>query len=473
MAANWNGFIDGFTEYLTSKTEKNPQKNADKLIELYLDALSNKATALPGPGLFNKNDPRVLSAKIALKGSFAEAMEMMLKDPEQQKVSFNSKKDNKSFFDPATVESEQAVPSKPPVADQITFPPVDPKYYDDIIANSNQTFFIKQKDGARSNKIFDFKTKVDLNAPEGYGIPIAIFGNTIAEITQTLEKYTYLPGLLKLLTYKKEVYGEIYDLRPYTLKTKGINTSYGELIRDLVKIYAKGGKYRDVGDSYISVTGGKPYQITPSASSELGIIIKLYADYELQSWLRVAKEYMAKTAKDKAIKEIKKSQKIPESEKIEGEDDIETQSAGSANPKKDPYEIMAKSLVLFWTTIGTSSNTLFTGLGVPPSVIPTPGLYQVVFPGLPFILTKGFKKAFNVGLNPKFIPEITFLQYQINPNSAIKKIDDAGKFSAKATSTALAAVFGTHLLTLKFLYFGMIPAVPSPIPAPSFVFAVF
>ena len=27
MAANWKGFIDGFSEYLTSKTEKNPQKN--------------------------------------------------------------------------------------------------------------------------------------------------------------------------------------------------------------------------------------------------------------------------------------------------------------------------------------------------------------------------------------------------------------------------------------------------------------
>jgi hypothetical protein len=473
MAANWKGFIDGFAEYLTSKTEKNSQKNADKLIELYLDALSNKATALPGPGLFNKNDPRVLSAKIALKGSFAEAMEMMLKDPEQQKVSFNSKKNDKSFFDPATAESEQALPSEPPIADSISFPPIDPKYYDDIIANSDQTFFIKQKDGARSNKIFDFKTKVDLSAPEGYGIPIAIFGNTLDEIIETLETYTYLPGLLKLLTYKKEKDGVIYDLRPYTLKTKGINTTYGELIRDLVTIYAKKDKYRDIGDSYISVTGGTENQISPSANSELGIIIKLYADSELQSWLVVAKEYMAKTAKDKAIKEIKESQKIPESEKIEGEDDIETQSTGSENPKKDPYEIMAKSLVLFWSVIGTSSNTLFLGLGVPPSVIPTPGLYQVVFPGLPFILAKGFKKAFNVGINPKFIPEITFLQYQINVSSAIKKIDDASKISAKATSAALAAVFGTHLLTLKFLYFGTIPAAPSPIPAPSFVFAVF
>ena len=90
MPADWKGFINSFSDYLTSKVEKTPQKNADKLIELYLDALSNKARPLPGTALFNKNDPKVISAKAALKESFGKAMEMMLKDPDQQKISFNN-----------------------------------------------------------------------------------------------------------------------------------------------------------------------------------------------------------------------------------------------------------------------------------------------------------------------------------------------------------------------------------------------
>jgi hypothetical protein len=475
MPADWKGFINSFSDYLTSKVEKTPQKNADKLIDLYLDALSNKARPLPGTALFNKNDPKVISAKVALKESFSKAMEMMLKDPDQQKLSFDNKKKDKSFFDPATFEAEQTIPTEPPSgADPL--PQIDPKYYDEIIANSSQTFFIKQKDGPKSNKIFDFKTRVDLTLPEGYGIPLSIFGSTIDEIIETLKAYTYLPGLLKLISYNSN---SGYDLVP-DINKKGVATTYGELIRDFLKLYAKGGDYRQIGDAYRSATGSSDENLSAAINSELGIIIKLYTEYELKEWLEIAKPYIEKTAKDKAIEEIKKSQNIQESQKIEGEDsplnqNITDQLATTIiDSENDPYSIMAKSLVLFWTAVGTGTTTLFSGAtGVPPSTIAIPNTYQIVFPGLPFIVAKGFKKAFNVGVNPKFIPEITFLQYQANPSAAIKKIDDSGKLSAKATSTAIAAVFATHLLTVKFIYFGQIPAAPSPIPAPSFVFGVF
>ena len=440
MPADWRGFIDEFSNYLTSKEEKNSQKNADKLIELYLDALSNRARPLPGTGTFNKNDPRVITSKVALKQSFAKAMEIMLKDPDQQKLSFNNKKKDKSFFDPATFAAEQGIPSDPPTNSD-PLPQIDPKYYDEIIANSSQTFFIKQKDGPKSNKIFDYKTRVDLAVPGGYGIPLSIFGSTIDEVIETLKAYTFLPGLLKLVSYRNSG----YDLVP-DINKKGVNTTYGELIKYFVDQYARGGAYRQLGDAYKGVT----------------------------------KPYIEKTAKDKAIAEIKQSLELTESEKIEGEDDVVnpnlTDQLASLliDSEKDPYIIMARSLVLFWSVIGIASNTLFVGgTGVPPSTIPVPGTYQIVFPGLPFIVARGFKKAFNVGVNPDFIPEITFQQYQINPSAAIKKIDDAGKLSAKATSAALAAVFAGHLLTVKFLYFGQIPAAPSPIPAPAFVFAVF
>ena len=315
---------------------------------------------------------------------------------------------------------------------------------------------------------------MDLAVPGGYGIPLSIFGSTIDEVIETLKAYTFLPGLLKLVSYRNSG----YDLVP-DINKKGVNTTYGELIKYFVDQYARGGAYRQLGDAYKGVTGSEE-NLSPTIESELAILITLYADYELKAWLNIAKPYIEKTAKDKAIAEIKQSLELTESEKIEGEDDavnpnLTDQLASLLiDSEKDPYIIMARSLVLFWSVIGIASNTLFVGgTGVPPSTIPVPGTYQIVFPGLPFIVARGFKKAFNVGVNPDFIPEITFQQYQINPSAAIKKIDDAGKLSAKATSAALAAVFAGHLLTVKFLYFGQIPAAPSPIPAPAFVFAVF
>ena len=69
MPADWKGFIDSFSAYLTSKVEKTPQKNADKLIELYLDALSNRARPLPGTALFNKK-PEVITGFVNQLGAF-------------------------------------------------------------------------------------------------------------------------------------------------------------------------------------------------------------------------------------------------------------------------------------------------------------------------------------------------------------------------------------------------------------------
>ena len=475
MPANWGGFIKNLSDYLSSKKEKTAKETADKIIDLYIEALSNKAQPLPGTSLFNANDPRVLSGKIVLKKAFGKAMDMLQKDPDQQKLTFDKKKKDKNFVDAQNFENAQKIPSDPSSsAGAIGLPEVSEKYYDEIIANSTATFIIKQKDGKKSNKIFDYKTKVDLGAYNGYGIPLSLFGNTIDEIIGTLASYGSLPGLLRLISYRNSG----YDLLPY-INIKGVNTTYGELIKYFVDVYGKGGDYRQIGDKYRDVTG-TPEGNFDAIQSELAILIKLYSEYELKTWLEISKPYVEKTAKDKVIEEIKKSQGLKEGETLEGTGTIldktieEISSFLSISPDKDPYMIMANALVLFWTTIGISSPTLFIGpLGVPPSIIIVPNTYQIVFPGLPFAVARGLKIAFNAGANPKFIPDIPFELFQKNKELAMKKIEEIGKLSSKATAAALASVFAGHLLTVKFLYFGQIPAAPSPIPAPSFVFAVY
>lgn len=473
MPANWVKFTSDLSQYLSSKEEKSSKETADKIIDLYIEAIGNKAQPLPGTSFFNPNDPKVISGKVALKEAFTKAMDIMLKDPEQQKITFEKKKKDKNFSDPEKLESAQKIPDSPP-SDPIEFPPVDEKYYDEIILNSSVTFVIKQKDNKKSNKIFDYKTKVDLTAYNGYGIPLSIFGSNIEEIKSTLTSYGKFPGLLRLISYNNPG----FDLLP-DLNKKGANTTHGELIKYFIDLYSKGGSYRIIGDQYRIATGYGEENLTPQIEKELSVLISLYSE-ELKKWFEVATPYIEKTATDKSVEEIKKSEGIEEGEEIEESQNIlnktpeEILSSISPNPEKDPYLIMANSLVLFWSLIGISSPTLFLGpSGVPPSILPAPGIYQIIFPGIPFIIAKSLKIAFNAGTSPKFIPEIPFEEFQKNPQLANKKIEEIGKLSSKATASAIASVFASHLLTVKFLYFGSIPSVPSPIPSPSFVYAIY
>jgi hypothetical protein len=475
MPANWSGFIKDLSEYLSSGGNKTSKETADKIIDLYIDSLSGKAQPLPGTSFFNSNDPNVISNKPILKEAFSKAMDLLQNDPNQQKATFEMKKKSKEFVDPSRLESIQSVPSSPPSTEISPIPPVDEKYYEEIIANSPYTFFIKQKDGNKSNKIFDFKTKVDFNAPEGYGIPLSLFGNTIPEVISTLKAYGKLPGLVELLTYTDPG----YDIQPDILR-RGVKSSYGDISKYFVDLYAKGGRYRGIGERYKSVTGATEETISAAIVSELAIIIGLYSQFELKFWLDVASPYMEKTAVDRALSEIRAQENLLQDQKIEGQDEVENKTSQeiinstSSGDEKDPYSIMANALVLFWTKIGISSTTLFIGpAGVPPSVIPVPNTYTVIFPGIPFILAKAFRLAFNVGANPEFIPEIPFEAFQKNPDAAFKRVEDIGKNASKATSSAIASVFATHLLSLKLIYAGQIPSVPSPIPSPAFVYSVY
>ena len=189
MPANWTGFINDLSGYLTSKKEKTSQETADKIIDLYIEALSNKAQPLPGTSLFNSNDPKVISSKSALKQSFGKAMELLQKDPQQQKITFEAKKKNKEFVDPSTLDSTTTVPPSPPSGPIDPLPAVDEKYYEEIIKNSSYKFVIKQKDGNKSDRIFDYKTPVDFTLYNGYGVPLSLFGNTIPEVIRTVKNY--------------------------------------------------------------------------------------------------------------------------------------------------------------------------------------------------------------------------------------------------------------------------------------------
>jgi len=162
--------------------------------------------------------------------------------------------------------------------------------------------------------------------------------------------------------------------------------------------------------------------------------------------------------------------------------------------KNDPYLVMSTSVVLYWTILGLVPTCFAANPPVPPASIPTPGLFTIIFPGLPFTLANKLRLSLNVGLNPVFNPEldpsgliekaaslsgksesdefkklITTIQSQ---NLSLKAIKDQ-KLVPKAVSTKLALSFALHLLSLKFLYTGATQAGPATVPTPGFVLLVF
>jgi hypothetical protein len=162
--------------------------------------------------------------------------------------------------------------------------------------------------------------------------------------------------------------------------------------------------------------------------------------------------------------------------------------------KSDPYLVMSSSVVLYWTILGLVPTCFAANPPVLPATIPTPGLFTIIFPGLPFTLANKMRLAFNVGLNPIFNPEF-------DPNGLVEKAallsnsSESEEFKAllsaiefqktlldatkdqklvpKALSIKLAISFALHLLSLKFLYTGSTQAGPATVPTPGFVLLVF
>ena len=157
--------------------------------------------------------------------------------------------------------------------------------------------------------------------------------------------------------------------------------------------------------------------------------------------------------------------------------------------KTDPYDVMAAAIIIYWTALGLMPTSFAGGpVAVLPANIPyAPGTYIILFPGLPFGLSKRIRKAFNVALDPRISPifnqatanaiskvpspEFTqFENYRTTFASTIEQLN-AQKVAVKLVAAKLSVAFALHLLSLKFLYFGSFQTVV-PVPCPGFVLLV-
>jgi len=115
---------------------------------------------------------------------------------------------------------------------------------------------------------------------------------------------------------------------------------------------------------------------------------------------------------------------------------------------EDGYFVMAKGVIDYWKSC--SVQPLSNAPAAPPAIIPTPGIYIKIYLGSQSMLGSNIKRAFNTG---KRIPE--------------KQI------AAKMVASALAYSFSMHLLELKFIYSGAIPASPGTAPMIGFIPLVY
>ena len=155
---------------------------------------------------------------------------------------------------------------------------------------------------------------------------------------------------------------------------------------------------------------------------------------------------------------------------------------------------MASSVVLYWSLVGAVPICFASGPPIPPASIPTPGLFTIIFPGLPITLSKKLRLALNAGLDPKLSPkfdpdgkianlallsgsresaEYKTLEEGSKVHDALLKSLKEAKAVPLAVSTKLALAFATHLLSLKFIYTGSTQAGPATVPTPGFVLSVF
>jgi hypothetical protein len=140
--------------------------------------------------------------------------------------------------------------------------------------------------------------------------------------------------------------------------------------------------------------------------------------------------------------------------------------------KSDPYLVMASSVVLYWTLVGLVPICFASSPPIPPASIPTPGLFTILFPGLPITLSKKIRLALNVGLDPSIFPkldpsgviqksavlsknreskEFQALQKVIETQIAGIKAKTDAKIVPIGVSTKLALAFATHLLSSRLL----------------------
>lgn len=117
----------------------------------------------------------------------------------------------------------------------------------------------------------------------------------------------------------------------------------------------------------------------------------------------------------------------------------------------DPYNKLANAVINYW--MSTVTKPFKQAPPIPPTMIPTPGIYAPIYYGNQKSLANNLRRALNTGKRFDKPPTI--------------------QVASKLVATALAVAFAKHLAELKFIYTGQIYVGVSTAPMVGIVPVVF
>lgn len=151
-----------------------------------------------------------------------------------------------------------------------------------------------------------------------------------------------------------------------------------------------------------------------------------------------AKRNLYKLDKDKYV--LLKRQWIDELAITEKKDE-------DPDDENDPYDTMAKTIILYWKSAAT--KPFKNSPPVPPCNVPSPGTYIPLYYGSQKSLAKNLRRAWNTG--------------------KLSQLEPLTQPATKAVASAVATCCAKHLAELKFIYVGKLTVGTATIPMIGFV----
>jgi len=324
--ANWQKFIQDFSNFLASNQSKGPFDTGKKLAEYYVNTIKGTKTIPAG----NKIDGNLAqSFKPILDLGFGLGFFLL----QNSQKTFKQLQKDKSYYDgssPIPSETEKKVLVEEPPQEEFSlidfFNLLTQDDIEDIKKNSGVKFVLYSA-SENSNKIFNYKEPFNFNRPQD--TRVAIFGPTLADAKARIKTYGYMGAVNTILGYNRDRDEEDAqnELRDANFGSLRFSNLYDFLIRTLEQ------DDEDLLDKAVRSNTGNDSG-TEAVKADFNILRGLYTA-ELSAWLDVVTPYIQKRlagAQDETYTEGSKTSPYSLGISTDGSDFISLINEGSVFP---------------------------------------------------------------------------------------------------------------------------------------------
>jgi len=281
--ADWQKFIQDFSNFLASNKSTGPFETGRKLSEYYVNTIKGSKTIPAGNTI---NGGLAQSFRPILDLGFGLGFFLL----QNSTKTFNQLQKDKNYYDgsaPVPPESEKKVLTSEPETEEFSlsdfFGLLKDEDFEDIKKNSTVKFVLYSA-SENSNKIFNYKEPFNFSNPEN--TRVAIFGPTLADAKARIKTYGYMGAINTILGYdsdrdEEDAQNELRDANFGNLRFSNL---YDFLIRTLEQ------DDDDLLDKAVRANTGNSSG-TEAVKADFNILRGLYTA-ELGAWLDVVTPYI-------------------------------------------------------------------------------------------------------------------------------------------------------------------------------------